>query len=269
MDGDINKELNILDNYLKNPKLRKEINGGALISVDNLIVLNDKNYVLIENNNLQLTQKGLDNIDSISYGAIRKDNERMTRLLTYYYMVMSKKYDLNEKEQNMICEESAPYQLNLSNKIVNNKKDLAESIWKKEITLSENKLIEEESILENIMYAYNSDPTFSEAVVMMMESKKLSGPDCYNRAGINRNIFSKIQRERDYIPTKSMCISLCFGMQLNSWDAEYLLRIGGYAFGNILFDKICNFFIGVKNHDVDSVNSILKKHSCIARLGSK
>src|SRR5574344_703305 len=40
------KELGIIENYLKNAALRRKINEGALISVDGLLVLNDKEYVV-------------------------------------------------------------------------------------------------------------------------------------------------------------------------------------------------------------------------------
>lgn len=51
------KELGIIENYLKNAALRRKINEGALISVDGLLVLNDKEYVLIEKETPHLTEK--------------------------------------------------------------------------------------------------------------------------------------------------------------------------------------------------------------------
>ena len=196
---------------------------------------------------------------------------------------MSCRYGEHKTEPMMVREDSVNYGIkgkdNISEKKgvhtqksirnVNVKeKNSGLDIWKKEIIIPQNKN-EEDSILDKISELYKEEHTFSEAFMMMLEMKNIKGPECYNKAGVNRNIYSKLQRNRNYVPTKSNCISLCFGMDLCLTDTEYLLKIGGYALGNILFDRICSFFLGVRNFDVISVNETLKKSDCNERLGSK
>ncbi|MGI6500559.1 MAG: hypothetical protein ACOX1S_06700 [Anaerostipes sp.] len=279
------KELGIIENYLKNAALRRKINEGALISVDGLLVLNDKEYVLIEKETPHLTEKGISEISDITYGAIRRQEEQKTRLLAYYYKIMSAKMncDANKLEPLFVKEERVKYgddtKMKISDKGIevtseivqngyNRKKKSETNIWKKEIIVPENRN-DNNSLLDRISESYQAEHTFSEAFMMMLEMKNMKGSECYNKAGVSRNIYSKLQRNRDYVPIKSNCISLCFGMELGLLETEYLLKIGGYALGNILFDQICSFFLGVRKFDVITVNEILENSNCTERLGSK
>lgn len=113
------------------------------------------------------------------------------------------------------------------------------------------------------------DKTFSEVVYNILEEKNMKPSECYNEAGVNRNILSKMKNDKEYTPVKPLCVSICFGLGLNINDTENLLKIGGYALGNNTFDRVCRCMISIGMYDVLTTNEFLEYFGCDIRLGSK
>ena len=85
----------------------------------------------------------------------------------------------------------------------------------------------------------------------------------YKRAGVSRQVFSKIISNKDLIPTKLTIISLCIGLELTYPDAVELLESAGYSLSkSIMFDSIIIEFLKAETYDYFIINSELDEYGC-------
>ena len=73
------------------------------------------------------------------------------------------------------------------------------------------------------------DKTFQETLFYFIDKKNLSDVDVYNRACLDRRLFSKIRSDRDYKPSRKTAISLCIGCLLSMNETNTLLEKAGYT----------------------------------------
>lgn len=95
--------------------------------------------------------------------------------------------------------------------------------------------------------------TFNKCLFQMIDEKGLKDSDVYKQSGLTRQMFSKIRCKTDYIPTKSIMLSLAVGMQLTVQETEKLLASGNQLLSmSDTGDLIVRFFMeqGVYNLDV-------------------
>lgn len=94
---------------------------------------------------------------------------------------------------------------------------------------------------------------FNKCLFQMIDEKGLKDSDVYKKSGLTRQMFSKIRCKEDYIPTKSIMLSLAVGMHLTVQETERLLASGNQLLSmSDTGDLIVRFFMdqGVYNLDV-------------------
>ena len=87
--------------------------------------------------------------------------------------------------------------------------------------------------------------------------------DIYNKAYIDRRLFSKIRNDANYHPSKNTVISLGLALNLNINDFEKLLNSAAYSLPkNNYFDLIIRFCIEEKIYNIIEINNYLYKYNC-------
>lgn len=96
----------------------------------------------------------------------------------------------------------------------------------------------------------------------LIESNK-DNVEIYKKAGVSRQVFSKIISDKNMIPTKLTLVSLCIGLELPFKDVSELMMSAGYSLSrSIVFDAIIVKFIKAGIFDFDLINSELNEYGC-------
>lgn len=102
------------------------------------------------------------------------------------------------------------------------------------------------------------DETFSEALFRLIDEKGLTDSQVYNKAQLDRRLFSKIRSNTDYKPKKQTAIALALALELDLDQTQELLERAGYTLSrNIKFDLVIKFFIEKGMYDINEINSVL------------
>ena len=100
--------------------------------------------------------------------------------------------------------------------------------------------------------------TFSKLVKKHMEEKNITTKDIYRNSLIDRKLFSALNVNDKYTPTKETAIMYCFALGLNLDESKELLNSAGYAlykFSN--FDIVVEYFLKNKIYNIDKLNDAL------------
>ena len=101
-------------------------------------------------------------------------------------------------------------------------------------------------------------PTFSETLLQFIDKQGLKDSEVYNKAGISRQLFSKIRIHPNYKPTKATVLLFALAMKLNLEDTKELLASAGFALSHsVKQDLILEFLISKGLHDIFLVNDVL------------
>ncbi len=80
----------------------------------------------------------------------------------------------------------------------------------------------------------------------------------YNRAGIDRRLFSKFRSDENYNFSRNNILKLCIALELNLDDTTKLLESAGYYLSTTKeFDLILRYFIAKGDYDIDKINDSL------------
>lgn len=106
------------------------------------------------------------------------------------------------------------------------------------------------------------DDTFQQALFHHINYKQMDEVEVYNRAHIDRKLFSKIRKDVNYKPSRKTAICLCFGLMLNLIETMELLEKAGFTLSHSSKgDIIISFFISNSNYDLMAVNYALYAHN--------
>ena len=72
------------------------------------------------------------------------------------------------------------------------------------------------------------EKTFRELLFEMIDKRGLSDSEVYNKAFIDRRLFSKIRTNDDYHPKKGTVLQLCFALELSIKETLALLKSADY-----------------------------------------
>jgi hypothetical protein len=85
-----------------------------------------------------------------------------------------------------------------------------------------------------------------------------SAPMAYKRAGVSRQVYSRIVASNDAKVDKRTTMLFCIGLQLSIDEAELLMKSAGYAFSDTIpEDMVFRYCILNKIWNLDDVNEIL------------
>lgn len=103
--------------------------------------------------------------------------------------------------------------------------------------------------------------TFSQYLLQLIREKNMENAEVYERAIVDRKIFSKIKNNADYHPNKLTALCLCIGAMLNMEEANALLARAGYALSPCdKTDIIFAYFIENKIYDMIELDIQLEEH---------
>lgn len=102
------------------------------------------------------------------------------------------------------------------------------------------------------------ESTFSETLLEFMSANGKKASEVYNRANIDRRLFSKIRSDKNYRPKKNTAFALAIGLELSLEETKTLLERAGYTISHsIAFDMIVEHFIANGIYDIYKINEVL------------
>ncbi|MCR5836346.1 MAG: macro domain-containing protein [Lachnospiraceae bacterium] len=114
----------------------------------------------------------------------------------------------------------------------------------------------------------HSTDTFSEYLLYLIKEKNMTNAEVYNRALVNKKVFSKIKNNKDYHPQKITALCLCVGARLNMDETRDILRRAGYALSPCdKTDIIFSYFIENGIYDMLELDIQLEEHGLACILG--
>lgn len=104
---------------------------------------------------------------------------------------------------------------------------------------------------------------FQTKLFTLIDASGKTDAEIYNKAYIDRRLFSKIRNDTNYHPSKNTVISLGLALNLNITDFEGLLNSASYSLPkNNYFDLIIRFCINEKIYNITEVNNYLYQYNC-------
>ena len=107
----------------------------------------------------------------------------------------------------------------------------------------------------------NLGETFSQRLLRFIDESGSAPAEIYKKANIDRKLFSKIQCDTNYKPSKKTALMFALALELNLDDTKDLLQSAGLAFSNAsVSDLIVEYFIKNEVWDILTVNNALYDH---------
>lgn len=116
--------------------------------------------------------------------------------------------------------------------------------------------------IEEYIEQENKESKFQKLLFKYIDSKDLKDSDVYNKAGIDRRLFSKIRTDQNYHPSKETIILLSLALELNEDEMLSLLNSASYTLPkNNVYDLIIRFCFINKIYDINEVNNLLYEYN--------
>ena len=103
--------------------------------------------------------------------------------------------------------------------------------------------------------------TFSEMMTRLVEESGEKNSVVYNRAQIDRQLFSRIKRNKNYQPSKDTAVALALALKLDFDKAKDFLATAGYTLTKSKRDLIISFFMENKIFDTALLNDYLYEYN--------
>ncbi len=104
----------------------------------------------------------------------------------------------------------------------------------------------------------NLGESFQECLFRHIYEQGLTNAEVYKKANIDRKLFSKIQKNKDYHPKKQTALAFAFALELNPDETRDLIGRAGYALSDSnMFDLIIEYCLEKGIYDLFTVNAIL------------
>lgn len=103
--------------------------------------------------------------------------------------------------------------------------------------------------------------TWQESLFRLIDDKGFDDVEVYKRANVDRRLFAKIKKNRDYSPKKVTVIAFALALELNLDETKDFMSRAGYALSpSSLFDVIVQYFIELEEFDTYKINLALFDH---------
>ena len=100
--------------------------------------------------------------------------------------------------------------------------------------------------------------TFSKLVKKIMNEKGLTSKDIYKNSLINRKLFSALNVNDEYVPSRETAIMYCIALKLSYNESSNLMKTAGYSFYEYSnFDRVIKYFLDNKIYNIDKINDAL------------
>ena len=105
---------------------------------------------------------------------------------------------------------------------------------------------------------HKEDAGFRDTLFKYIDDSGMTDVECYKKANISKQTFSKIKGDKTYHPSKETVLCLIIALSLPLKDADRLLNVAGYTFTDYdLTDVIVKCFIELGNYDIFEINETL------------
>ena len=111
------------------------------------------------------------------------------------------------------------------------------------------------------IFAENKGETFSEMLMRLVKESGEKNSTIYNRAQVDRQLFSRIKKNKDYKPRKDTVVAFALALKLNLDKAKELLDVAGYTLTKSKRDLIISFFIEHEIFDTALLNDYLHEYN--------
>ena len=109
----------------------------------------------------------------------------------------------------------------------------------------------------------NKESNFQELLFKYIDDRNLKDSDVYNKAHIDRRLFSKIRNDINYHPSKETVILLGLSLKLNEDEIDKLLNSASYSLPkNSIYDLIIRFCFKERIYNLNDVNDLLEVYNC-------
>lgn len=99
------------------------------------------------------------------------------------------------------------------------------------------------------------EKTFAEKLINIMNERNLDNKDVWKKAGISRQLFSKIFCNEGYIPHKNTICTIALAIKLNIDETLDLLNSAGYTLSrSFIFDRVIEESLRHKIYDLNEIN---------------
>ncbi len=105
------------------------------------------------------------------------------------------------------------------------------------------------------------DESFSEAVLRLVDERGMTDAQCYKRANISKQVFSRLRSSSHYQPSKPTALALAVALKLDLDETRSLLGKAGMSLSHsLMMDVIVEYFIAQKKFDVMEINETLYQY---------
>ena len=123
-------------------------------------------------------------------------------------------------------------------------------------------------LISDLETSVDSAGTWFRDYLFNLIRPKLTEVEVYKKAKLDRRLFSKIRKNKFYIPSRQTILAIAIAMQLDLEETNSLLEKAGYLLSKgRKEDVIIEYFIENKIYDLFLINEVLEHYDC-PTLGS-